>query len=347
MSSFINENPEKIQMILTWILSFILVAFLTYKLIPILHKKQMGQNIREEGPQSHRKKAGTPSMGGVAIIIGVVVASIVGAIGFDNIGLYESSLKNVLVCLVGFVSFGAIGFFDDYLKVIKKQNEGLKAYQKFGLQFIFSTAIALYITFCTDIGTSIYIPFFKVSIEFGIWFVPFVIFTMLAMTNGVNLTDGLDGLATGVTSIVGLAMGMIAMLANQIEGYQFAGSEIYFLALSGGCIGFLLFNKNPAKIFMGDTGSLAIGGGLTAAAIMMRCECFLPVVGIIYVCETLSVVLQVGYFKLTKGKRLFRMAPIHHHFEEGGMKETKVVKMFWIITFVFVMLAICFGGYNI
>lgn len=321
---------ELSTLMVNMLLGFLLAFFFTSKAIPILQQKQMGQNIREEGPQSHQKKAGTPSMGGVAIILAVVIAAIVGS-------YTKGCMLETLVCLSGFVVFGAIGFFDDYLKVIKKQNEGLKAYQKFGLQLVFAILFAIYMVKFSGLGTTVYIPFVKEYIDFGIWYVPFVIFTILAMTNGVNLTDGLDGLASGVTLVVAVAM---ANIANE---YGFIASEVFFVVLAGACLGFLCFNKNPAKVFMGDTGSLAIGGGITVAAFMMRMEFFLPVVGLIYVLETLSVVLQVGYFKITKGKRLFRMAPLHHHYEEGGMKETSVVMMFWIITIICSYIAVFLG----
>ena len=180
----------------------------------------------------------------------------------------------------------------------------------------------------SDIGTLVYIPFAQIYVDFGIFYIPFVIFTILAMTNGVNLTDGLDGLAAGVTTIVSLYMAYVASNVGHLP------SELMFAALCGACIGFLAFNKNPAKIFMGDTGSLAIGGGITVAAFMMKMEFLLPIAGLIYVLETLSVILQVGYFKATGGKRLFRMAPLHHHFEEGGMHERKVVLMFWTVTLI-------------
>lgn len=320
------EN-EFMNMIITIFLGFLLGFMFTRKAIPILQHKQMGQNIREEGPQSHQKKTGTPSMGGVAIILAVVIAAIVGAISVGCV-------LDTIICLSGFVVFGAIGFFDDYLKVIKKQNEGLKAGQKFGLQLIFSIAFAIYMVYFSGMGTEVYIPFFKVYVDFGILYVPFVVFTMLAMTNGVNLTDGLDGLAAGVTMFVCICM---AFFAHKV-GYM--PSEITFAALVGGCAGFLMYNKNPAKIFMGDTGSLAIGGGITVAAFMMKMEFILPVAGLIYVLETLSVVLQVGYFKISHGKRLFRMAPLHHHFEEGGMNERKVVLLFWTITVVCCVIAL-------
>lgn len=323
-------NFEFTDATLTMLLGFLLAFVFTSKAIPILQEKQMGQNIREEGPKSHQKKSGTPSMGGVAIILAVICAAIVGAIG-------KNSITNTFICLSGFIAFGAIGFLDDYLKVIKKQNEGLKAYQKFGLQFAFAVLFAIYISYMTEMGTEVYIPFIKEYVDFGIFYIPFVVFTILAMTNGVNLTDGLDGLAAGVTAIVCIYM---TYLANTL-GYL--PSEIFFASLSGACIGFLMLNKNPAKIFMGDTGSLAIGGGITVAAFLMKMEFLLPIVGLIYVLETVSVILQVGYFKATKGKRLFRMAPLHHHFEEGGMNERKVVLLFWGITAICAVIAFMFA----
>lgn len=311
--------------LLTMLLGFLLSFVFTKRAIPIIRQKQLGQNIREEGPKSHQKKSGTPSMGGVAIILSCVIASLIG--GYSN-----GNIKEIIVVLIGFIAFGIIGFLDDYLKVIKKQNEGLKPYQKFGLQLIFSICFAVYMAKFSGVGTAVYIPFVKVYIDFGIWYIPFVVFTVLAMTNGVNLTDGLDGLASGVTFVVCAFMGAMATALGNVP------SEIFYKALGGACLGFLVFNKNPAKIFMGDTGSLGIGGGITVAAFMMKMEFLLPIVGIVYVLETVSVVLQVGYFKITKGKRLFKMAPLHHHFEECGMKEINVVYMFWIITMIFAII---------
>ena len=240
----------------TVVLGFLLAFIFTKKAIPIIQRKQLGQNIREEGPKSHQKKSGTPSMGGIAIILAVVIASFVG-------GYSQGNTLNVVVAISGFVAFGIIGFLDDYLKVIKKQNEGLKPYQKFGLQLLFAICFAVYMAKFSGLGTDVYIPFAKIYVDFGVLYIPFVVFTMLAMTNGVNLTDGLDGLAGGVTFIVCMYMGYIAGNMHNIS------SEVFFKALAGACLGFLVFNKNPAKIFMGDTGSLAIGGGITVAAFMI------------------------------------------------------------------------------
>ena len=234
----------------------------------------------------------------------------------------------MLVILFVFLGFGFIGFFDDYLKVIKKNNLGLRAYQKFGLQIVISVALAVFLANYAQGSTNVYIPIADVYVDFGIWYIPFIVFVVLAMTNAVNLTDGLDGLASGVTALVTLFFSVGGLT------YGIASGTYFCAAVCGGCLGFLVFNKNPAKIFMGDTGSLALGGGLAAAAIVMKMELLLPIVGLIYVIEALSVVLQVGYFKLTKGKRIFKMAPIHHHFEKCGFKEVHVVIAFWIFTVI-------------
>lgn len=296
--------------------AFIVSVILTYVEIPIL--RRAGQNIREEGPKSHYAKAGTPSMGGIAIIIGAIVGCLVSV-------KYSADLAAAILV---FVLFGLIGFFDDYLKVVKKNNLGLRAYQKFGLQIIISVAFAIYMAYFSGDGTSVWIPFVNVNLDFGIWYVPFIAFVLLAMTNAVNLTDGLDGLASGVTILVSLFFAVAAVTYNAS-----VGGGVFCAALAGGCLGFLVFNKNPAKVFMGDTGSLALGGGLAAAAIVMHLELLLPIAGFVYVLEALSVIIQVVSFKTT-GKRVFKMAPIHHHFELCGLKEKKVVALFWCMALV-------------
>ena len=304
------------------LISFILTVIITKFEIPILREKA-GQNIREDGPQSHLSKAGTPSMGGIAIIIGAAAAAITAEIIRGG----NTALETAVIVLV-FVGFGLIGFFDDYLKVIKKNNLGLRAYQKFGLQTVISVILAVYLANYTVGSTSVYIPIADIYIDFGIWYIPFVVFVVLAMTNAVNLTDGLDGLASGVTAFVSLFFAVAGITYGIVSGAYFCS------AMCGACLGFLVFNKNPAKVSMGDTGSLALGGGLAAAAIVMKLELLLPIVGLIYVIEALSVVLQVGYFKISGGKRIFKMAPIHHHFEKCGYKEVQVVIAFWIFSII-------------
>lgn len=301
------------------IIGFLISLVITKYEIPILRAKA-GQNIREDGPQTHLSKAGTPSMGGIAIIIGAGIATVISGI------LWGAGFADIAVILFVFIGFGLIGFFDDYLKVIKKVNLGLRAYQKFGLQIIISVALAVYLANSTDGNTAVYIPIVDTYLDFGVFYIPFVVFVVLAMTNAVNLTDGLDGLASGVTALVTLFFAVAGITYGLASGAYFCSS------LCGACLGFLVFNKNPAKVFMGDTGSLALGGGLAAAAIVMKLELLLPIVGLLYVIEALSVVLQVGYFKISGGKRIFKMAPIHHHFEKCGYKEVQVVKAFWIFT---------------
>ena len=299
------------------LISFIRSVVITKVEIPVL-KRKAGQNIREDGPQSHLSKAGTPSMGGIAIIIAASLTTIGAAVmgKIDGLGC--------AIILLVFVGFGLIGFFDDYLKVIKKNNLGLRAYQKFGLQTILSVILAVYLANYTEGSTSVYIPFADIYVNFGIWYIPFVVFVVLAMTNAVNLTDGLDGLASGVTAFISLFFAVAGFTYGIVTGAYFCS------AMCGACLGFLVFNRNPAKVFMGDTGSLALGGGLAAAAILMKLELLLPIVGLLYVIEALSVVLQVGYFKISGGKRIFKMAPIHHHFEKCGFSEVQVVAGFWI-----------------
>lgn len=299
--------------------SLVISAALTWLMIPYLRKVKAGQHIREEGPESHYAKAGTPSMGGVAIIAAITLAAV------------PTCLKDprMLAVLTGFLLFGLIGFLDDYLKIIKKQNLGLLAWQKFSMQAVVAAGFAAFAAWGPSGNTEVVIPFFGGSVDFGILYVPFVIFTILAMVNAINLTDGLDGLASGVTAIVAVGFVFLGGRFGQLEG------SIFFAGILGACLGFLIFNRHPARIFMGDTGSLALGGAVALAAIEMKLELFLLLGGIIYVLEALSVVLQVGWFKISKGKRLFRMAPLHHHFEKSGMAETRVVLLFWAVTMVF------------
>ncbi len=306
-------------------------ALLTKMLIPALEKKQFKQFVREVGPQSHLKKTGTPSMGGLAIISASVICSVV-------VGLIAGKFTLALVgVVIAMVLFGTIGFKDDYEKAIKKNNDGLSPKQKVVMQFSYSLAFGIFAYSFGGggvmEGSEIWIPVFDWTIDLGLLYIPFVMFVMIAFSNAVNLTDGLDGLASGITALVAFFM----VIASVSFGY--ADMPIVFGAVAGACLGFLMFNKNPAKIFMGDTGSMALGGVLSAGAIMMKLEFLLAIAGLIYVIEALSVIIQVGYFKKTR-KRIFRMAPIHHHFELGGMSEKQVVAMFWGVTAVTCIIAI-------
>ena len=319
--------------VIATVIAWILGALFTKMLIPFLEKKQFRQFVREEGPQSHLSKTGTPSMGGLAIINAAAISALV-------VTAVEGSLDiRVVGIIVLMYLFSLIGFIDDYEKAIKKNNAGISPKQKIVMQFGFSLAFAVFAAFYSYAvfgmveGTEVWIPFIDKYIDFGILYIPFEVFVLVAFSNSVNLTDGLDGLASGVTALFSIFM-IIAGTA-----FCYTGEPVIFGAVAGGCLGFLVFNKNPAKIFMGDTGSMALGGVLAAGAIMMKLEFLLAIAGLVYVIEALSVIIQVTYFKKTK-KRIFKMAPIHHHFELCGMGERKVVAMFWAATLVFCLLAI-------
>ena len=308
-------------------IAFAVTMLVTARMIPLMRHRQFGQFIREEGPQAHLSKAGTPTMGGIAFIIGITVAIVA------SMFMKGSEATGKIAILLSMFAFGAIGFIDDYNKVAKKQNEGLTPKQKLLLQVIFGAALAVFMM--TKEGTTMLIPFFGKTVDFGILYIPFVIFIEVAMANAVNLTDGLDGLAASTSSIVACTFAIIGMTVHGgNEPMAVAGQAVF-----GALLGFLLYNHYPAKIFMGDTGSMALGGVLSAMAIVGHMEWLLPIAGLIYVIEALSVIIQVTYFKKTGGKRVFRMAPIHHHFELGGWHETKVVRVFCIFTFICCVIA--------
>ncbi|MGL4108175.1 phospho-N-acetylmuramoyl-pentapeptide-transferase [Clostridium sp. LP20] len=285
-------------------------------IIPILHKLKFGQNIRKEGPQSHLKKAGTPTIGGLIFIISVTLVMILMRYKLNDEGM---------IVLYGMLAFGLIGFLDDILKIIHKDNEGLTSGQKFALQLLFSAGIAIYGYF--TFGTTIALPFTTMKLTLGWLFIPFVMFYFAAVTNAVNLTDGLDGLASSVTVLV---LTFFSILAYKMGYYSVS---VFAIALTGGLLGFLKFNAYPAKVFMGDTGSLALGGALASIVLVLKTPLLVIIVGGIYVIEVLSVVIQVTSFKLT-GKRVFKMAPLHHHFEHIGWSEVKIVTVFSLITLI-------------
>lgn len=307
-----------VQLFLLLIMSFSLSVVATSLAIPILKRKHAGQNIREEGPKSHMSKSGTPSMGGIAIVIAIIVTVIAT----------KQFSMGAAVLVFSILAFGAIGFADDYLKIMRRQNLGLRAWQKFLLQVIASLFLVFAMDILLDRGTSVLLPFSGKAFDLGVWYIPFAVFVVLAMVNSVNLTDGLDGLAGGVTGIVAVFFALAGVTLANTTASSFS------ICLAGACIGFLIFNRHPANIFMGDTGSLALGGGLAAVAILMNMELFLPIVGFVFVVEAISVIIQVFSFK-TRGKRVFKMAPIHHHFELSGMAEVKVVSLFWLATIIF------------
>ncbi|MFL0505652.1 phospho-N-acetylmuramoyl-pentapeptide-transferase [Ureibacillus sp. 179-F W5.1 NHS] len=307
-------------------ISFIASMVLAPILIPILRRLKFGQSIREEGPQSHMKKAGTPTMGGIIFLISIIATTVIVGNIFN---LFTTQSIVMILVLAG---FGLIGFLDDGIKVIFKRNLGLTSLQKLIGQIIISIAAFLLLRL-GSFDTSVGIPFTDWSIDLGILYVAFLIFWLVGFSNAVNLTDGLDGLVAGTASIAFAAYGVIALYNEQ------ADVALFTFAVTGALLGFLLFNANPAKVFMGDTGSLALGGALALVSILVKEELLLLLVGLVFVIETLSVILQVASFKL-RGKRIFKMSPIHHHFELSGWSERKVVGVFWTTALVVALIAV-------
>ncbi len=319
-----------LEMFGSFIISYILMLILMPQIIPVFHRFKFGQTVREEGLESHKVKSGTPTMGGAVFI----VVAIVTALGFNFANITSPELWILTLTIFG---FGAIGLIDDALIVIKKSNKGLPAWLKFGLQAVLT--VGLYFLcreFIEGFDHVIDIPLIKAKIDLG-YLYPVMFFVMFTgASNGVNLSDGLDGLATGLT--------MIAIAPFVIFSYMTRDAILtnYCIAVIGALVGFMMFNYHPARIFMGDVGSLGLGGFLAIIAVLTRQELMLVIVGMVYLIETLSVIIQVVSFK-TRGKRVFKMAPIHHHFEMVGFSETQVVLMFWAAGFVFGIIGIILG----
>lgn len=313
----------KYTVILPAIIAFVISAILCPVVIPFLQKLKFGQFIRDEGPEAHQKKSGTPTMGGVIFIISVIITSL----------FYMKDYPDIIPVAFATLGFGIIGFMDDYIKVVKKRNLGLTEIQKLAGQILVTGIFLYYMMNYTDVGTSLLIPFtggvqngFYLELP-GWLFIIFMLFVFLGTTNGTNFTDGLDGLLASVTVLVAVFLTVVSV------GIE-SGLSPITAAVAGSLLGFLLFNVYPARVFMGDTGSLALGGFVAATASMMNMQIFIVIIGLIYVVEVLSVIIQVTYFKMTGGKRIFRMAPLHHHYELCGWPETKVVAIFSIVTAV-------------
>ena len=300
------------------LISFALSVVMGPVIIPILRKLKMGQTEREDGVQSHLKKAGTPTMGGVIILLAVVITSV----------FYIPSYPKIIPILFVTLGFGLIGFLDDYLKVVMKRSDGLYPKQKMALQIVVTAIFAFYLVKFTDVSLAMLIPFSGGQyLNIGWLAIPLLFFAVIGTVNGVNFTDGLDGLASSVTVLVATFFTVVAVGTE-------SGISPITCAVVGALLGFLLFNVYPASVFMGDTGSLALGGFVASTAYMLQMPIFIIIVGLIYLVEVLSVIIQVTYFKKTGGKRIFKMAPIHHHFELSGWPETKVVSIFSIVTAV-------------
>lgn len=312
------------QFVMPIIISFVISVALGPVVIPFLRRLKVGQTVRDEGPQTHLKKSGTPTMGGILILGSVVITSL----------FYVKDYPRIIPILFLTLGFGLIGFLDDYIKVVLKRSMGLRAWQKMLGQLIVTGVFAYYLIHYTDISLAMKIPFLPGRfIDFGIMNIPILFFIVTGTVNGTNFTDGLDGLASSVTVMVATFFSVVAIGTG-------SGIEPITCAVVGALLGFLLFNVYPASVFMGDTGSLALGGFVAATAYMMQMPIFIALVGCIYLVEVLSVMIQVTYFKLSGGKRIFKMAPIHHHFELCGWSETKVVAVFSIITAILCLIGL-------
>ncbi len=298
------------------ILSFVISAAAGPVIIPVLRRLKVGQTVRDDGPQTHLKKNGTPTMGGVIFLISVVITSL----------FYVKDYPKIIPILFVTVGFGIVGFLDDYIKVVLRRSEGLTPGQKMAGQIVVTGIFAWYMASYSDVGFQMLIPFGGGKcLDLGWFSIPLLFVAVIGTVNGTNFTDGLDGLASSVTVMVAVFFSVVAIGT---------GSGIFPVtcAVTGGLLGFLLFNVYPASVFMGDTGSLALGGFVAATAYMLKLPLFILIVGLIYLVEVLSVMIQVTYFKVTHGKRFFKMAPIHHHFEKCGWSETRVVAVFSIVT---------------
>ena len=312
------------KMYIMYILVALIISLILGKIfIPVLQRLKAGQSIREDGPQSHLVKSGTPTMGGVIFLVTVLLTTVI----------FRNFTMDNLMLLFSTFAFGLVGFIDDYIKVVKKRNLGLTAKQKLILQIIATLVLIFYQYKSTDLSTQIINPFTGNMINMGYLYIPFILFVVVGTVNSVNLTDGLDGLSSGVTIILLI---FFSIASVKMERMSIA---VFSLLLAGALLGFLFYNKYPAKVFMGDTGSLALGGAVSAIAVLLNLPLLLPIVGGVYFIETLSVIIQVVSFK-TRGKRVFLMAPLHHHFEQKGWKETKVVAVFYILEIL-----LCIIGY--
>ena len=328
-----KEEFMHTQILLTILVSFAAALALGHFVIPLLHRLKFGQPIRDDGPQSHLVKSGTPTMGGIFIALAMIVTALI---------FMDAVSVHLWAAIIGSVAFSIIGLIDDLKKVLEKNSKGLRAWQKIVLQLFFGTLAAVY-AYCTpEIGSELYIPVWGQCIDLGIWYIPFNVIFMIALTNSVNLTDGLDGLAGSVTCVDAAAFVIIFMLMGAStelgkDGMLFAGM------LLGAVMGYLRYNTYPAKVMMGDVGSFLLGGALSMLAMYSKLQLLIPLMGLMFMLSSISCILQVGSFKL-RGKRIFKMAPLHHHYELKGVHETKIVSVYTLITVAACLLSILLIG---
>ena len=312
------------ELAITSLFAFVLVLIMGPVVLPALPRFKFGQTVRDDGPQTHLKKNGTPTMGGLMIIVAILLVTLIRS------GI-STDILMALLCMFG---FGLVGFFDDIVKIKMTRSLGLTPIQKIIIQVVLAFVLAFYRYWTIGSGDQFIIPFVKFGINIGIFYIPLMLIVILGTVNAVNLTDGLDGLASGITAVVSAFFVVFAFVVAENFGIsQMAAATL------GACIGFLWFNVNPARVFMGDTGSMALGGAVTAFALFTNSVLIIPIVGGIYFAEALSVIIQVMYFKKTR-KRIFKMAPLHHHYEQCGWPETKVVFIFWLVSIVLALIGL-------
>ncbi|MBM7647220.1 phospho-N-acetylmuramoyl-pentapeptide-transferase [Bacillus ectoiniformans] len=317
------------DVLLTMVVSFLITVAVAPMFIPFLRRLKFGQSIREEGPESHQKKSGTPTMGGIVILLSILITTLF------MVQIYAQIGTETFLLLLVTVGFGILGFLDDFIKVVMKRNLGLTSKQKLFGQILISI-VFYWIYSQNNLSTELAIPLTNITFDLGVLYAVFIIFWLVGFSNAVNLTDGLDGLVSGAAAVAFGAYAVLAWSKGMDE------TAIFSFAVVGAVLGFLVFNAHPAKVFMGDTGSLALGGAIAAISLLTKFEFLLLIIGAVFVAETLSVILQVASFKTT-GKRIFRMSPLHHHFELGGWSEWKVVVTFWTVGVICAVIGIYIG----
>ena len=325
------NSPILMNSIYAFLIAFVICLIIGPFVIKLMQKLHFGQQVRDDGPASHLKKQNVPTMGGIMMMVAIGIGAII--FGFSG---------PALVAVLATLGYGLIGFLDDFIKIYKKRSLGLRAYQKIIGQFGIALIVAWY--GYKYIGSKMFVPFVG-DVDFGIWYIPFAMFVILAIVNGENLADGLDGLASRMTLVEGITMALILIIPNMyvFGGYVDVSAQklaVLSALMAGSCLGFLRFNTYPARVFMGDTGALGLGGCLAICALYSRMALLLPVMCVMLVATCISVILQVGYFKITHGKRIFKMAPLHHHYELLGYHETTVTSMYTLITIVSCALAL-------